>query len=109
MHNDESHQIEQSRGQFLVFQAEDGSAKLEVRLQGETIWLSINQMAELFCVDKSGISRHLKNVFETGELQRESTVAKLATVQSEGHRSVSRDLEYYNLGPHAGTLLLSTP
>jgi hypothetical protein len=54
-------------------------------------------MAELFGIDKSGISKHLKNIFETGELPRESTVAKFATVQNEGQRNVSRDLEYYNL------------
>jgi len=54
-------------------------------------------MAGLFGVDKSGISRHLKNIFETGELQRQAIVAKFATVQNEGGRSVSRNLEYYNL------------
>jgi len=54
------------RGQFLVYKTEDGHVKIETRLQDETIWLSINQMAELFSVDKSGISRHLKNIFESG-------------------------------------------
>ncbi len=69
----------------------------EVRLQNETIWLTINQMAELFGVDKSGISRHLKNIFDTEELQRAATVAKFATVQIEGGRSVTREIEYHNL------------
>lgn len=67
------------------------------RLENETLWLTINQIAELFSVDKSGISRHLKNIFATGELRRQATVANFATVQVEGDRSVERDLEYYNL------------
>ena len=83
--------------EIVLYQTEDGRNRIEVRLEYETVWLTINQMAELFQVDKSGISRHLRNVYETGELQREATVAKYATVQEEGGRSVSRDLEYYNL------------
>ena len=63
----------------------------------ETVWLSLDQMAELFQRDKSTISRHIKNVFEEGELIRESTVAKFATVQNEGERLVERNIEYYNL------------
>jgi len=91
------YEIAPGKGQFLVYRGKDGEMKLEVRLQDETIWLTINQMADLFGVDKSGISRHLKNIFDTEELQRDATVAKFATVQNEGDRSVSRALEYYNL------------
>jgi hypothetical protein len=83
--------------EFLFYQTEDGHVRVETRLQNETIWLTINQMATLFGVDKSGISRHLKNIYETGELSKEGTVAKFATVQMEGERNVSRELEYYNL------------
>ena len=83
--------------QFLIYQGKNGEVKLDVRLENETIWLSINQMAELFDVDKSGISRHLKNIFKSGELTRQATVANFATVQLEGSRSVNRELEYYNL------------
>ncbi|WP_419590519.1 RhuM family protein, partial [Thiolapillus sp.] len=68
-----------------------------MRLEDETLWLTLGQMAELFGIDKSGISRHLKNIYETNELQRNETVAKFATVQPEGGRSVSRMLEHYNL------------
>jgi len=68
-----------------------------VRLVGETVWLSLNQMAELFQRDKSVISRHIRNVFDESELQRERTVAKFATVQREGARKVSREVEYFNL------------
>jgi len=63
-----------------LYQTEDGKTKIEVRLQGETVWLTLNQMAELFQVDKSGISRHLKNVYQTGELRTEATIANFATV-----------------------------
>jgi hypothetical protein len=94
---DESLEMELPRGEILVYRTDDGQIRIETRMQNETIWLTINQMAKLFGVDKSGVSRHLKNIFETGELQREATVAKFATVQNEGGRSVSRDLEYYNL------------
>lgn len=82
---------------IILYQTEDGRNRIEVRLEQETVWLTINQMAELFQVDKSGISRHLKNVYETGELRQAATVAGFATVQDEGGRRVSRDPEYYNL------------
>ena len=82
---------------FLLYQNQDGNIKVDVLIQKETIWLSINQMAELFDIDKSGISRHIKNIFETGELQEEATVAKIATVQNEGSREVTRTLDYFNL------------
>ncbi len=84
-------------GEMLLYQSEDGESRIEVRLIGETLWLTINQIAELFGVDKSGISRHLKNIYESGELQQEATVAEFATVQREGSRQVSRDLEHHNL------------
>ena len=83
--------------EFLLYTTEDGRIKIQTRMQEETVWLTLNQLAELFQVDKSGISRHLKNIFETGELDEAATVAKYATVQKEGARSVNRELEYYNL------------
>lgn len=82
---------------FLLYTNQDGAVKVDVLLKDETIWLTINQMAELFGIDKSGISRHIKNVFETGELEEEATVAKIATVRNEGARAVNRTLEFYNL------------
>ncbi|MCX7003762.1 MAG: virulence RhuM family protein [bacterium] len=84
-------------GEFLLYQTEDGRTRLEVRFKDETVWLSLNQMAELFQRDKSVISRHIRNVFEEGELRPESTVAKSATVQTEGQKQVTRDIEFYNL------------
>ena len=71
-------------GQFLVYQTEDGKLKLDVRLEGETVWLSLNQLAELFQRDKSVISRHIKNVFDEGELVRRSVVAESATTAADG-------------------------
>lgn len=83
--------------QFLLYQTEDGHTRIEVQFRGETAWLSLNQLAELFQRDKSVISKHIRNVFDEGELASEATVAKYATVQAEGSRQVSRDIEYYNL------------
>ena len=87
----------EDKGQILLYQTPDGESRIEVRLQGETVWLSLDQMAELFQRNKSTISRHIKNVFEEGELQPEATVAFFATVQTEGKRKVERDIAYYNL------------
>ena len=82
---------------LILYQTEDGRTRLQVRLEGETVWLSLNQMADLFQRDKSVISRHIKNVFEEGELSAEATVAKSATVQTEGGKQVTREIEFYNL------------
>jgi hypothetical protein len=86
-----------TKTEILLYQTDDGRVRIETRMQDETVWLTLNQMAELFGVDKSGISRHLKNIYETGELERAATVAKFTTVQNEGARSVTRELEYFNL------------
>ncbi len=83
--------------EIILYQSEDGQTKVEVRLEGETVWLTLNQLAELFQRDKSVISRHIKNVFEEGELSPKRTVAKNATVQNEGGREIVRELDYYNL------------
>ena len=83
--------------EFLLYQTEDGRTQVEVRMDGETTWLSLGQMAELFQRDKSVISRHINNLFKEGELRREATVAEFATVQREGKREVARDVDYFNL------------
>ncbi len=87
----------ENKGEIVFFQSKDGISKLSVKLQDETVWLSLEQMAELFQCDKSTISRHIKNVFAEGELDESSTVANFATVQNEGARAVERNIEYYNL------------
>ena len=76
---------------------ESGDHEVEVRLQGESVWLSQAQMAALFDVQKAAISKHLKNIFACGELDAAATVSKMETVQTEGSRTVSRQLEHYNL------------
>lgn len=85
------------KGQFLLYQTPDGDSRIEVKLQNDTVWLSLDQMAELFQRNKSTISRHIKNVLEDGELQEEATIANFATVQNEGTRKVERVIAYYNL------------
>jgi len=87
----------QNLANIYIYEAKDGSTQIEVPLESETVWLTQDQMAELFQRNKSTISRHINNAFEEGELSMESTVAKYATVQIEGEREVSRDLIYYNL------------
>lgn len=83
--------------EIILYQTEDGHTRIEVKLKDETVWLSLNQMAELFQRDNSVISKHIRNVFAEGELAEDSTVAKFATVQKEGSRDVSREIEFYNL------------
>ena len=85
------------KGQFLLYQTPDGDSQIEVKLQNDTVWLSLDQMAELFQRNKSTISRHIKNVLEDGELEEEATIANFATVQNEGTRKVERVIAYYNL------------
>lgn len=98
MHNPVSGPIpDPGASEFLLYQSEDGQSRIEVRMVGETVWLSLQQMAELFGRDKSVISRHIRNVFEEGELERGATVADFATVQAEGSRQVERAIEFYNL------------
>ena len=82
---------------IIIFKTEDEQIKVDVRLHNESVWLTIDQMAELFERDKSTISRHIKNVYSDKELLPEATVAKFATVQIEGDRTVERNLDYYNL------------
>ena len=74
----------EDKGQILLYQTPDGESSIEVRLQDETVWLSLDQMAELFQRNKSTISRHIKNVFEEGELRQETTVAQFATTTQHG-------------------------
>jgi len=75
----------------------DGEGKLEVRLENETVWLWLNQIVKLFDTDKSGISRHIQNIYNNKELDEKPTVAKIATVQKERQRTIKRYVEYYNL------------
>lgn len=82
-----------NKGEIIVYQS-DSTLQLEVRMEDETVWLSLNQIAELFERDKSVISRHIKNVFEEKELSRDSVVAKIATTGSDNK---IYQVDYYNL------------
>lgn len=81
-------------GEVVLYEAPDGRVRLDVRLERETVWLSLSQMAELFGRDKSCVSRHLRNVFSSGELEREAVVAKAATTALDGK---TYQVEYFNL------------
>lgn len=83
--------------QFLVYQAEDGKIKIEVRLEQETVWLTQQQMADLFQSSKQNISHHIQNIYEEGEHPPEATVKKYLTVRREGQREVKRLLDHYSL------------
>ena len=89
--------VKVNNDQMLIYQSEDGSIKIDVRFEQDTVWLTLEQMSTLFGRDKSTISRHIKNVFEERELATVATVANFATVQVEGDRTVQRNIDYYNL------------
>ncbi|MCX6270619.1 MAG: hypothetical protein NTU44_05260 [Bacteroidetes bacterium] len=83
--------------QLIRYNSSDGKAEIDVNLANETVWLSLNDLVVLFDRDKSVISRHIGNIFKENELDKESTVAKFATVHPEGGREIRRDIEYFNL------------
>ena len=89
--------MDKAKSELIIYTTEDGKTQVDVRFDEETVWLTQEQMAELFQRDKSTISRHIKNIIEDGELSEAATVANFATVQLEGDRQVERDIEYYNL------------
>ena len=86
--------MDKEKADMIIYTTEDGLTKVETTFDGDTVWLSIDQMAELFQRDKSTISRHIKNIFTEGELQRDSVVAKFATTASDGK---VYNVDYYNL------------
>ena len=91
------HEIRNSTAEFLIFQAENKEQGIEVMYADETIWCTQKAMAALFDVGVSAISKHLANVFESGELNEEATISKMETVQQEGSRTVKRSVVMYKL------------
>lgn len=83
--------------EIVIYQSEDGKTQLDVKLEGETVWLTQTQMSELFQTDRTVINRHIRNIYKSGELEEEATCAKNAQVRMEGSRKVSRSIPYYNL------------
>jgi len=84
-------------GQFLVYESENGQVKIDVRLEGETVWLTQQLMAELFQSSQQNISHHIRCIYEEGELDSGATHKKYLLVRPEGDREVKRQLDYYNL------------
>jgi len=87
----------ENQSEILLYQTEDGQTKVEVRLDGETVWLTLNQLAELLQTTKQNVSLHIKNIYREGEVQEAATVKEYLTVQQEGNRTVQRSIAYYNL------------
>lgn len=85
------------KGEIVIYTNAEGTIQTEVRMHEESLWLSLNQIAELFERDKSVISRHIKKIYNEAELDKSATVAKYATVQIEGGRKIERSIEFYNL------------
>ena len=92
--------MEDHKGEIILYQTEDGKSRIEVRLQGDTVWLNLDQLAELFQRNKSTISRHIRNVFEDRELSKDMVVANFATTTQHGAidgKTQTHLVEYYNL------------
>jgi hypothetical protein len=89
--------MEENKSEIIIYQTVDKQTQIDVRFESETIWLTQNQLVKLFSSSKANISEHLKNIFSSGELSPEATVRKIRTVQKEGKRTVSREIEHYNL------------
>lgn len=89
--------IDNSKGDIIIYQTDDGLTKIDVKVENETVWLSQQQMADLYNTTKQNISLHIKNIFYEEELDEDSTVKEFLTVQKEGNRSVERKVKYYNL------------
>lgn len=87
----------ENQGEIVIYQTDDGDTKIDVRFVDETVWLTQAQLCELYQTSKSNISEHIKNIFDEGELDEISTVRKFRTVQTEGERTVTRNVSYYNL------------
>jgi hypothetical protein len=83
--------------EFLLYTTPNGKVKVEIFLRDETVWLTQAKIADLFGVDRSVVTKHLQNIFQDGELDKKTTCAKIAQVQTEGKRSVARNVEFYNL------------
>jgi len=85
-----------NKSDILFYQTSDGQTKIDVRLEDETVWLNQYQLEILFQTDRTSILKHIRNIYESGELKEESTCAKIAQVQQEGNRKVNRSINYYN-------------
>ncbi len=86
-----------NHAEIVIYQTPDSQVNLEVRFENETIWLTQAQIVDLFSSSKANVSEHIKHIYQSGEIEPNSTVRKIRTVQIEGNRKVSRNLDHYNL------------
>ena len=88
---------EEQKGEMILYQAEDGTTKIEVRLENENVWLSQQQMSELYQTSRTNVVEHIKHIYEESELDEDSTCRNFRQVQIEGNRRVTREIPFYNL------------
>ncbi len=87
----------ENKGEIVIYKTEDGHTELDVKLENETIWLNQYQLANLLKTDRTSIQKHITNIYKAKELDQKSTCAKFAQIRKEGKRSISREVQYYNL------------
>ena len=86
-----------NKSEIVIFKTSDNTVSIDVRFEGESVWLTQAQLVDLYGSSKANVSEHIKHIFEEGELTKEATVRKFRTVQTEGSRNVEREVEYCNL------------
>ncbi len=89
--------MEQNRGEIIIYQADDGQTNINVKMQDETVWLTQQQMAELYQTSRTNVVEHIKHIYDEGELDEESTCRNFRQVRKEGNREVAREIPFYNL------------
>lgn len=89
--------LEKNQGEIIIYQSDDGNTKIDVKMQDETVWLTQQQMAELFQTSRTNVVEHIKNIYADGELEEKATCQNFRQVRIEGNREVTRELPYYNL------------
>ena len=86
-----------NHGEIIIYQSDDGLTSIEVKVQNETVWLTQQQMADLFQTSRTNVVEHIKHIYEEGEIDEDSTCRKFRQVRKEGNREVSREMPFYNL------------
>ncbi len=89
--------MEENKGNIIIYELEDGTSRIDVKVENETVWLTKNQITQLFSTNRQNIEYHIKNIYESNELQESSTCKKILQVQREGSRDVKREVDFYNL------------
>jgi len=89
--------MQKNTSEIEIYTSKDGKTEIQVKLEGETVWLNQYQLEELFVTDRTSIIRHISNIYKSEELSKEETSAKIAQVQKEGDRKITRQINFYNL------------